>query len=306
MIHTKRLLFIVLLGFVVNIASCQNSTVNNNNISVDEHPIVVIPNIPDRLDFAGEKVPLDNYDTMESLEEDMSVTMYMHSRTLKTLRSAKRYFSVVEPILKEMGIPEDFKYLAMAESGLNPEAYSSAKAAGLWQILSTTGKEYGLEVGTTVDERYDIEKSTRAACKYLKKAYEKFGSWTLAAASYNAGMSGVSRRVDIQKAQSYYDTFLPSETMRYVFRILSFKIVEQSPKSYGFMIDEDKYYKTYEYKVVDVSDKNIIWSDVAKKHGTNYKILREMNPWIRDYTHANVLGKKYKVKIPVEGFRSGK
>lgn len=153
---------------------------------------IIIPEIPKNLEFAGERVPIENYDTRESLEEDLMVTMYLHSRTMTTLRRTKRYFDIIEPMLKEAGIPEDFKYLAMAESSLAQEAYSPAKAAGIWQIMSTTGKEGGLEVNSTVDERYHVEKATKVAIKYLKTAKAKFGNWTMAAASYNAGMAGVS------------------------------------------------------------------------------------------------------------------
>ena len=293
----------VLLGVCsFHVASCQVSDLPAYNTG--EVASVIIPPIPGKLSFASENVPLDYYDTRESLEEDLAVTMYMHSKTLKTLRATKRYFPVIEPILEKYGVPADFKYLAVAESGLDPEAYSPAKAAGLWQILATTGKEYGLEVGTGVDERYDVEKSTIAACKYLKKAYERFGSWTLAAASYNAGMAGISRRMASQGEQNYYDLFLPTETMRYIFRILSFKLVERDPSAYGFYIDPEQYYEPYRYAVVEVSDRKINWSDVAHQYGTNYKLLRELNPWIRGYQHDNVSGKTYKVKIPEANFRT--
>lgn len=265
---------------------------------------VVVPTLPKTLDFAGEEVPLANYDVRESLEEDLMVTMYMHSRSMTTLRSTKRYFEIIVPMLKEAGIPEDFKYLAMAESNLNPEAISSAKAGGLWQIMPTTGKEGGLEVNSYVDERYNIEKATKVAIKYFKTAYAKFGSWTLVAASYNVGIAGVSRRLATQGVDNYYDLFLPTETMRYVYRILSFKLAEQYPDCYGFILDEDSYYPPYKVTEVEVGGTNIKWSEVAKKHGTTYKLLRELNPWMREYTHPNSAGKRYKIKIPVEGSRT--
>lgn len=305
-----RLKTILITSFIALSFSCkaQQSTDYNDNNTINSTEIskVVIPTLPRSLSFADEPVPIENYDTRESLEQDIMVSMYMHSRTMTTLRSAKRYFNIIEPILKESGIPMDFKYLAVAESNLNPEAYSPAKAAGLWQILPTTATEAGLEVNATVDERYDVEKSTRVAIKYLKTAYNKFGNWTMAAASYNAGMAGVSRRAASQGVNNYYDLFLPRETMRYVFRILSFKLICGYPDSYGFIIGENDYYKPYEYKTIKVNSANIVWSDIAKQNGTTYKILREMNPWIRDYQHANKTGKTYEVKIPEEGFRTSK
>ena len=301
-VEIMKVFSVVLL--ILSVFSCRASDPGKRHVSPAGIAPVVVPVIPSGLSFAGEQVPLQNYDTRESMEEELSVTMYMHSRTMKSLRTMERYFTMIEPILEKNGIPDDFKYLAVAESNLDPEAYSPAKAAGLWQIMASTATELGLEVNNSVDERYQIEKATEAACKYLQKAYERFGTWTMAAASYNVGMAGVARRIASQNISSFYDLLAPSETMRYVFRILSFKIVSAEPKAYGFMIGAEDYYKPYEYTVIEVKDAKIDWTKLAQDNGTNYKILRELNPWIRGYEHVNRLGKTYRVKIPVKDFRT--
>lgn len=270
-------------------------------------PIVVFP-IPDRLEFAGEAVPLYNFDTRESLSREIQTNAYLHSRTLQTLRATTRYYPVIEPILEKYGIPNDFKYLCIAESGLNPNAVSAAGAGGLWQIMATTGKQYGLFIAAGVDERYNLEKSTEAACKYFLEAYNKLGSWTMAAAAYNAGQAGVTRRAGVQSVENYYDLFLPEETMRYVFRILAFKVMFESPETYGYVLSSDDYFKPHvDYREVNMKTAgNIDWSEEARKHGTNYKMLRELNPWIRDYTYNNSAGRTFVIKVPEKEFRSVK
>ena len=270
---------------------------NNTKVIMDAE-IVDMPNLPDSLFFAGEKTPLDNPAVKEWLTNEIIVTKYMHSRTAKSLLMAGHYFHIIEPILKEHGIPSDFKYLCVAESSLDPNAYSSASAAGLWQLMSGTAKDYKLEVNSTVDERYHIEKSTIVACQYLKKAYVKFGSWTMAAASYNVGMAGLSRRSKTQQVTNYYDLFLPNETMRYVYRILTYKVLFEDPMSLGFNLDVEDRYTPRKYKIVVVKGSNIDWVALAKKHNTTYKDLREINSWIREYKHTNSAGKSYSVKIP--------
>lgn len=279
---------------------------NNTEVAECYYPEVVVPQIPDKLDFSGEQVPLDYFDVRESLQRELMVTLNMHSATMRTLLNTRRYFAIIEPILEANNIPEDFKYLCMAESGLNPEVISSAGAGGLWQIMKGTGKDYGLEVGSEVDERFHIEKSTQVACKYLQEAYDQFGSWTLAAASYNAGRAGISRRVEKQGTSSYYDTYMPQETLRYIYRILSFKLITATPQVYGYMIKEEDYYVPMTNWFEDeVADLKIDWSKYATGHGTNYKMLRQLNPWIRDYDFNNRNGKKWKVKIPGKDFRDG-
>lgn len=296
-------ILICVLGWAVWTARSQNEPPKERYIP-SYNTEVTVPVLPENLDFAGERVPLENFDTRESLTREMLVTMYMHSRTSLTLLNTRRYFAVIEPILKEYGVPDDFKYLCMAESGLDPETVSSAGAAGLWQIMKGTGKDYGLEVCPQLDERYHLEKSTIVACKYLLEAYEKFGSWTLAAASYNMGQAGLAKRLEKQGTENYYDTFLPYETLRYVFRILSFKVITENPAAYGYTIAESDYYKPLDnWYYTYVNDKEIVWSDVAHENCTTYKMVRRLNPWIRDYEHANKPGKQYEIKMPGPDFR---
>lgn len=259
---------------------------------------VRLPELPVSLSFAGESVPLKYRDVRESLTDELAVTLYSHSRTLKTLLRTKRYFEMIEPILEKNGIPSDFKYLAMAESGLDPDIASPAGAMGLWQFLKGTAAIYGLQVNDDIDERCQVEKATQAACDYLKKSYERFGSWTLAAASYNVGPNGLERRMKSQLADNYYDLLLPDETMRYLFRILCLKMVAEDPARYGFDLDEAEYYPPYRYEEVTVSDPLLNWSEIAKSYGTNYKRLRELNPWIRRYEYKNPDGKPFVLKIP--------
>lgn len=266
---------------------------------------VELPALPRALDFAGEAVPLQNFDTRENLLRELLVNCYMHSRTCLALLNSERYFSIIEPILKKNGIPEDFKYLCVAESGLNPEAVSSARAGGLWQIMPDTGCDYGLEVGQEVDERFHIEKATETACAHLRKSYEKFGSWTLAAAAYNLGDTGVRRRLEIQGLNNYYDAFMPEETRRYVFRILSFKMIFADPAEYGYDIRRDDYFRPLtDYHTVEICDRDIDWSKFAAANGTTYRMLRELNQWIRDYQFDNKECRTYTVKIPNAGFRA--
>ncbi len=258
----------------------------------------------ERLDFASEEVPLERGYIREAIERELLTTSCMHTGTALSIRRTTRYFPVIEPILEEYGLPTDFKYLAMAESGLNVNAVSPARASGFWQFLESAGKEYGLEVNDTVDERYHLEKATRAACEYLSAAYEQFGSWSLAAASYNAGRSGVERRLKIQDVDEYWDLFLPEETMRYVPRILSFKLLMGDPQRFGFDIDEDAMLKPFKhFKIVEISDRKIEWSKFAADNNTTYRELRILNPWIRDYEHKNPKRKTYEVKVPTYRFR---
>lgn len=295
-------------ALLVFTAACAQSagTANTATVVLEGHAPVELPALPAELSFAGERVPLENYDTRESLQREMLVSCYMHSRTMLALLNSKRYFSIIEPILAKNGIPADFKYLCVAESSLDPNVVSSAKAAGLWQIMPGTGRDFGLLVGSEVDERYDIEKATEVACKHLLKSKEKFGTWTMAAAAYNLGDAGVGKRVDLQTGiDNYYDIWLPGETRRYLFRILAFKVLFEDPAAYGYNISDDQYYKVLDdYRTVTVSDAEIKWPEFAARHGTTYKMLRELNHWIRDYQYSNKGGRTLTVKIPNEGFRT--
>lgn len=298
----KHLLITIL---ALSTFSCVANSPSEDMYAVDEKvaPVYYAP-LPSKLNFAGEAVPLQYPDVSEALEREMCVTMYMHSRTLQTLRAMRRYFPVIEPVLKKYGVPDDFKYLCMAESGLNPNAMSGAKASGLWQFMTSAAKDFSVETGDNVDMRYDIEASTDAAARYFLRSYKQYGNWTMVAASYNLGLSGVSRRAEAQGVENYYDMFMPEETMRYVYRILSMKLVGENPDKYGFHLREKDHLKPFKnYTVVDVSGENIDWSALAAKYGTNYKMLRVLNPWIRSYEYANKSGKTYKVKMPNANFR---
>lgn len=255
--------------------------------------------IPDSVLFAGEPVPLWRFDARESLDRELLVNSYFHSQTLRYIKMAPRYFSIIEPILKEKGVPDDFKYLAVAESGFNPRAVSPARAVGLWQFLEGTGRDYRLEINSEVDERYHIEKSTYAACDYLLDSYEKYGSWAVVAAAFNAGNRGVERQILRQKNASYFDLLFGEETSRYVFRIIALKLIMENPEKYNLFISEDEKYPLIQTREVDITGKVEDFADFALEHGINYKLLKDFNPWLRDNFLTNSGGKKYTVKIPI-------
>jgi hypothetical protein len=255
--------------------------------------------IPDNVSFAGEKMPLDQFDVKEALDRELLSNSYFHSQTIRYIKLAPRYFPVIEPILKEMGIPDDFKYLAVAESGFNPRAASPAGAVGFWQFLDVTAKEYGLEVNKEIDERYHVEKSTYAFCSYLRSSYNKFGSWTLAAASYNGGMARVESQKSRQKMSEYYDLLFVEETQRYVFRIAALKLIMENPEQYNFVVKENEKYPFIKTREVEINGPVKNFADFAIEQGINYKLLKDFNPWLRDDKLTNAAGKKYTVKIPV-------
>ena len=259
--------------------------------------------VPGYLDFAGEQMPLDNPDIYERMDRELLVNTYWQSNGLLMFKRANKYFPIIEPILAEYAIPDDFKYLAVIESGLT-NAVSRANATGLWQIMKATGRENGLEINANVDERYNLEKSTRVACKYLQKAKDQLGSWTLAAAAYNAGNYGVSKRLKEQKVDGYYDLLLGEETGRYLFRIVALKEILNNPDKYGFNFrDKDLYSYVPTYKVaVDSAVTN--FADFAKGFGVNYKILKIHNPWLREKHLNNKSKKEYFIEIPEEGYYS--
>ncbi|ANH61396.1 murein transglycosylase [Dokdonia donghaensis DSW-1] len=266
---------------------------------VNDYNVYAIP-MPDGLNFAGEEVPVQNPDIKERMDRELLVNTYWQSNALLLFKRAHKYFPIIEPILAEEGVPDDLKYLAVIESGLT-QAVSPARATGFWQIMKETGKEYGLEVNSNVDERYHIEKSTRAACQYLKKSKERFGNWTAAAAAYNAGNYGVSRRFEEQNVDDYYDLLLGEETGRYVFRIIALKEILNNPKKYGFNYrTEDLYTAVPTYKVeVDTAVTDFV--KFAERFGINYKILKIHNPWLREPKLNNSSRKKYYIDIPKQG-----
>jgi len=253
------------------------------------------------LNFAGEPVPIENPDIYERMDRELLVNTYWQSNALLLIKRAHKYFPVIEPILKEYGIPDDFKYLAVIESGLT-QAVSPAGAVGFWQIMEGTGKDYQLEINDNVDERYNIEKSTRVACEYLKKSKENFGSWTMAAAAYNAGNTGVLRQLERQEVSNYYDLLLGEETGRYVFRILALKEILKHPQKYGFDFSEDQLYKNIPTYTVKVETSVENFATFAQKYNINYKILKLHNPWLREANLSNAKGKMYHIEIPEKGY----
>lgn len=303
----KELLFggAALAGLIVLIWSLVGF---NGNDTVEQDPIRDVQNvksfpIPDSLTFAGERVPLENFDTRESFDRELNTNAYRHSSTILLIKRANRYFPVIETILREHGIPDDFKYVAVAESDLS-NAISPARATGFWQFMNATGKEYGLEINKEVDERYHLEKSTEAACKYFLKSYKKYGNWTIVAASYNRGSNGVNRQIGIQGQKDYYNLLLPEETARYLFRILSYKTIFTDQEKYGFFIPGNQLYPEIEYRMVKVDTAVASFADFAHLAGTNYKILKSFNPWLRQPYLTNRAGKEYQIKVPIEGART--
>lgn len=257
--------------------------------------------VPDYLEFAGEAMPLENPDIYERMDRELLVNTYWQSNGLLMFKRSQKFFPIIEPILEKHGIPEDFKYLAIAESGLT-NAVSPAGARGFWQIMKATGRENGLEINDNVDERYHLAKATEVACKYLKDAKERFGSWTLAAAAYNAGNAGISKQLEKQDVKDYYDLLLGEETGRYVFRIVALKEIISHPDTYGFNFKSDDLYKAVPTYQVEVDTAVSDFTQFAKKFGVNYKILKIHNPWLREKHLNNKSRKLYKIEIPKEGF----
>lgn len=255
--------------------------------------------LPENLHLAGERVPIERQHIRERMDRELLVNTYWQSNGLLLLKRANKYFPILEPLLKEYGLPDDFKYLAVAESALIDET-SSAGAAGMWHFMRNTGKEYGLEINQNVDERYHIEKSTKVAAQYLIKAKERFGSWTLAAAAYNAGNYGISRRLEAQGVTSYYDAFLSNETERYVLRIIALKEVLSNPRKYGFKFEEKDLYTMEKTRTIKVDTTITNIALFAKKFGLNYKELKLHNPWLRQNKLNNKSHKVYEIKIPIK------
>jgi membrane-bound lytic murein transglycosylase D len=255
--------------------------------------------LPSQLDLAGERVPLEINDVKERMERELLVNTYWQSNGILLLKRANKYFPILEPLLKKYNLPDDFKFLALAESGFTDET-SSVGAAGMWHFMRATGKEYGLEINDNVDERYNIQKATKVAAEYLIKAKENLGSWTLAAAAYNAGNYGVSKRLESQQVHNYYDAKLPNETERYVFRILALKEIISNPKKYGFIFDSEDLYTVEETRIVKVDTVITNLALFAKKFGMNYKELKIHNPWLREHRLNNKSHKLYEIKVPTK------
>lgn len=256
-----------------------------------------VPDLPQSITFAGEPVPLNKWDARERLEQEVLSNCYRHSATMQILLLSTRYFPIIEQRLRANGVPDDFKYLCVAESALT-HARSPAGARGFWQFMDGTAPRYGLEVNNDVDERYHVEKATDAACAYLKEAYAKFGSWTAAAASYNCGMAGYSKHAEFQQQGNYYDILLPEETMRYVFRIVAFKYIMMNPEELGFNIQPHEAYKPFATKKITVSQTVPDLAAFAISNGTTYRMLKTLNPWLRERSLKVTPGKSYTVELP--------
>ncbi|EHO07221.1 lytic transglycosylase domain-containing protein [Myroides odoratimimus] len=270
-----------------------STTEDHNEAALHAHPLPLSAN------FAGEKAPLDKIDVKERFDREMIINTNLHGSTITTIKRAHRFFPIIEPILKKNGIPDDFKYLCVIESGL-ANAVSPAGASGFWQFMKGTSKDFNLYIDEYVDERYDLIKVTEAACRYFQSAKNRFGSWTMAAASYNRGMAGMSRAMESQYVEDYYDLFLNQETSRYVFRILALKEIMSNPVKYGFDVPESEKYPIVPTKKVSVSYDIDDLALFAKEQGINYKLLKLYNPWLVN-TSLKVKGKVYEIEIPTKG-----
>jgi len=297
-----------LIAFSVIIAglffSSRPIAVNNRYVQTETGPQEIYftaVTIPEKLDFASEEVPLENFDVREALDREMLSVANFHSQELLYLKKSTRYFSIIEPILRKNDVPDDFKYLALAESGFLDKIVSPSGAVGIWQLMKGAAIENGLEVNEEVDERYHIEKSTEAACKYLINSHDKYKNWTMVAASYNAGISGMNRQIDVQDSKNYYDLLLNEETSRYIFRILALKLVIGEPEKYGFKVSEKEKYPVIPFHEVKITGSISSFTDFARANNINYKLFKQFNPWLRQPYLKNPKGKVYTVKIPEVG-----
>ena len=292
--YTK--IFILFAFLAINVPSSLKAQALPTNFSTHD--------VPSSITFCGKNIDLTRYDRYERMDRELLAFTYMHSTSIQMIKKANRYFPIVEPILKANGIPDDFKYLMVIESNLNPNARSSAGAAGLWQFMQTTGREYGLEVNKNIDERYHVEKATEAACKYLKDAYDKYQDWIAVAASYNAGQARISTQFEKQQVNDMLDLFLVEETARYVYRIIAAKIMFSNPSAFGFRLRTKDLYMPIPYKEVTVNTGISNLAEWAKKQGITYALLKNMNPWLRDNFLQNVSKRTYTLKIPTaEGMK---
>ena len=255
----------------------------------------------DDITFAGERVPLEMFNIRERYERELLSTCYFHSNTMLLVKRSSRWFPVIEPILRKYGVPDDFKYLCVAESTLT-NAVSPAGAVGFWQFMERTGKEFGLEINKDVDMRYNVELETEAACRYFLKSYEMYHNWTLVAASFNAGTRRLNKFLKEQKVHSYYDLLMADETERYIFRILAFKTILENPEQYGIYVSKNLEYQPFRYKTVVVDKSVESWADFAIEHDITYKLLKIFNPWLRSNSLKIRKGEVYEIKIPKRPF----
>jgi len=293
--------FLLMLGLFL--LSNKEATMMENKINSLEQKLYTLAQtcsvpVPEHVEFCGEKIALDRFDLRERFDREINTFTYLHSTTLLYLKRANRYFPIIEPLLKENGIPDDFKYLCLIESNLDIRALSPASAAGLWQLLESTGKDYGLEITSEVDERYHIEKATAAACSYFKDAYAKYGNWMDVAISYNAGMNKISSALSTQQVNSALDLLLVSESSRYLFRILAIKRLFENPHLYGFVLKKEDFYPQIPVQKITVSQTIDDLAAFSQNYGLNYMLLKEFNPWLRDNKLTVKGGKTYEIAIP--------
>ena len=285
-----RLIFTLLvIGFFAQCTTVNQASPAQTNTQI-------IPSLPQSISFAGEAVPLDKHYALERLDREVLVNTFWHSNSILIFKRAAKYFPIIEPILQENGIPDDFKYLAVIESGLT-HVVSPAGAEGFWQFMPQTAKDYGLEVNGDIDERLHLIKATESAAAYLIDAYAEFGNWTLAAAAYNAGVQRIKSSLEKQQTKSYYDLHLNEETSRYMYRILATKLIFESPETYGFSIAIDQTYPFPKTKQVHLSESKINWVAFAQSQNMSYADLRELNPWIKGYQHSNRNKKEYEISV---------
>jgi len=293
---------IIILNLFVS-AKRDESDIHNPAINTEKKYSVYPVDLPAELKFAGEKVPLGYFDVREDLDRELLINVYWQSHTMLLIKRANRHFPLIEKVLRKNGIPEDMKYLAVAESDLT-NVVSPQQAVGFWQFVNGTAKDCKLEVNDEVDERYHVEKSTEAACVFLKESYDRYGSWTMAAASYNMGRSGLNEQIDRQKSDYYYDLLLNEETGRYIYRVLAIKLLLSNPEQYGFYAGDKDLYPVIPTYEVTVDGPVEDFADFASKYGINYKVLKIFNPWLRDNKLANTQNKTYYIRIPKDGMIS--
>jgi len=257
------------------------------------------PELPASLSFCGEPVPLERWEVRERLQRELIVNAYQHGSELYILKLAGRYFPIIEERLKANDVPDDMKFVCVAESSLQQNAISGVGAASFWQFMKDTGPHYGLEVNDEVDQRFNVEKATDAACKYFKEAYAKFGSWTAAAASYNCGQTGYANQVDFQQSSNYYELIFPDETNRYVFRILALKYILSNAKTFGFMNELSEDFKPLKARKIEVDHTIDNLNDFARANNTTYKMLKIYNPWLRAHKLTVKQGKTYEIALPL-------
>lgn len=298
----NRKILISLIITACSVTACASAEETGLHLSTDETPVgfspVISPQVPMEITFAGDRIEFDRADMFERLDRELTSVAYTHGTTLLMIKRANKYFPEMAPILKKNGIPLDFLYLACVESSLNPRAISPAKAAGFWQFMPATAREYGLEVNDYVDERYNIEKATAAAARYLKSGYRRYGNWESVAASYNGGMARISKELDSQMQKSAFDLYLTEETSRYMFRLFAMKLIIENPAAFGYNIKPEQLYHPIKTKTIEVNTSIENLPQWAVEHGTSYQWLRELNPWLRSKSLPNKSGKTYQILIP--------